>query len=258
MRIVAIVMVRNGVDYVENCITHLLSNNIEVAIIDHGSDDGTWEACEKYLSHGLCHLSYAEYEGVFSLSKQLVLKQSILNGIVCDWVVHQDIDECLLSSPSFEGDLCSEIKHADDMGFNTLNFDEFVFLPYDLSECSYNQSQFYYFFEPRRPRLMRAWKKSDALSSLNSGGHVLSGCVQLYPSDGVLKHYIFTSQQHAYDKYQSRLFASNELEKGWHRNRVGIDKASFAFPNKSQLQSLSETEGQLSKQNPWKKHYWDI
>ena len=258
MRVVAILMVRNGVHYVDNCIKHLLSNGVEVAVIDHGSVDGTWEACEKYRSHGLCHLSGVEYKGVFSLREQLRLKQEVINDIDCDWVIHQDIDECLLGTSNFDGSFLDEIKHIDSMGYNVMNFNEFVFLPYDFDESNFILSPYYYFFEPSFPRLMRVWKKSYGLSGLRTGGHVLRGEVKRYPFNGILKHYIFTSQQNAYVKYMTRFFDANELNDGWHRNRVGFDESQFTFPDREQLEFLAGNDKKhFCVEHPWAKHYWD-
>ena len=256
MRVVAVITVRNGIDYVEKCITHLINNKIEVAIIDESSTDGTYEICESFLGSGLCKLQRVAYPGFFSLEQQLQVKEKFINSLQTDWVIHHDIDECL-DSPYKDLTLYDSIKKEDEAGYSVINFNEFVFLPYE-EDISFYDSPYYYFFEPFKPRLMRAWKKKENLSSLASGGHLLQGEISLSPTNYVLRHYIFTSQQHAYDKYAKRHFSTAEIKKGWHKNRVDINPDKLKFPDKHKLEKISQNKpGDLSTSNPWEKHYWE-
>ena len=63
MRCVAVILVRNGVDYIERCIKHLIENGIEMAVIDQSSDDGTYEMCQKFMEDGVFLLKRIEYPG---------------------------------------------------------------------------------------------------------------------------------------------------------------------------------------------------
>ncbi len=262
MRCVAIIMVRNGIDYVEHCISHLIKNQIEVAILDQSSNDGTFEVCEKYLGNGVCYLQRIEYPGYFSLKMQLEEKYKLVDGINSDWIIHQDIDECL-DSP-YEGmNLHDSIVQEDRGGYSVVNFNEFVFLPYDSCKLFF-ESKYYYFFEPFFPRLMRAWKKSENLSALKSGGHNLESStgtsLKISPNNYALRHYIFTSQNHAYVKYKARVFSETDIvEHGWHKNRLNIDQSKLKFPDRlllKKMKSFDDIAFDLS--DPWKKHFWDL
>lgn len=253
MRCVAIIVVRNGASYIKNCLNYLFSNGIEVAIIDHESNDGTYELCESFKDDGLCYLGKMPYDGFFSLSDQLKEKQKILANINTDWVIHQDVDECL--APPLLGITLKEgIEKEDSEGYNCINFNEFVFLPYDgffLDSCSY------YYFSPSKLRLMRAWKKTAALSNIETGGHRLKGVLNISPTTYLLRHYIFISQQHAYDKYSIRNFSKQETAKGWHMARIGVPKQKMLFPDKSILKELPHLNSRLfDTSEPWLKHYW--
>ena len=129
MRIVSIIAVRNGADYIEGCLEHLLSNGLEVAVLDQMSNDGTYEICQQFKGDGLCHLSRYEYPGYFSLKEQLLEKQKLIYQLKTDWIVHQDVDE-LLESAVQGINLAETIQYADWGGFNAVNFNEFVFIPY--------------------------------------------------------------------------------------------------------------------------------
>lgn len=253
MKCTAIIMVRNGGLYVDHCLKYLLNQNIDVALIDHGSVDDTYKKALAYKKHGLCLLKKITYDGYFSLTDQLKLKYELLSLIDSDWVIHQDIDEVLHSS--YQYSLLEAINRADEDGYNVVNFDEMVFLPY--GQKSFYQSKYYYYFSPFFPRLMRVWKKNTHLSALNSGGHVFEGNVKLSPDNGVLRHYIFTSQEHALEKYEKRIFLQNELNKGWHNNRINIALDALKFPAKSKLSCLSDSSSlDFDYSNPFKKHYW--
>ena len=258
MRVVAVITVRNGIDYVKQCITHLIKNKIEVAIIDESSTDGSYEVCETFLGSGLCELQRVDYPGFFSLERQLQVKQELIDNLQTDWVIHHDIDECL-DPPSTEfASLYESMLKEDKEGYSVINFNEFVFLPYEEYSSFYN-SPYYYFFEPFKPRLMRAWKKDKNLSSLKSGGHLLQGEGDLSPAYHNLRHYMFTSQQHAFDKYSKRTFNEAELGKGWRKNRVGISRESLIFPEKESLEVVKNNcFDELSTNKPWQQHYWEI
>lgn len=256
MRCIAVIMVHNGVEYVDRCIQHLSLHQVDAAILDHGSTDGTYERCLRYVGAGVCHVGRVPYRGIFSLAEQLQWKQALLAQLDTDWVIHQDIDECL-EPPAPFNTLLEWVVGADGQGFDALNFNEFVFIPHDSPTLPYHQAVHYYFFQPFAPRLMRAWKKGRPFSNLATGGHRLSGDVCLFPQAGHLRHYIFTDQAHAYRKYADRQFAADELGKGWHRNRVGIPLACWSFPAKNRLECLpSAASRDFFTGRPWKKHYW--
>lgn len=261
MRCIAIIMIHNGLPYVDRCLRHLFAQGIEVAILDHGSTDGTYERCMSDLGGGICHLSRVPYDGLFALSDQLRRKHELMEKLEADWIIHQDIDECLEAVSPFEK-LPDLMVHADQLGFNALNFDEFVFLPLGLTgiqDCY--ESRYYYFFQPSvLPRLMRAWKKDGSIiSNVETGGHVLSGDVKLFPCPGYLRHYLFVDQEHAYQKYANRQFSDDELAKGWHQRRINITPSTLLFPDKSELECLPHSKSRrFCTSRPWKKHYWQL
>jgi len=154
------------------------------------------------------------------------------------------------------------IARVDRAGDNVINFDEFVFLPTDVAfdgdARDFQPVLSYYFFEPEPHRLMRAWKRSTGFSGQHSGGHRLSGeGIRIAPQNFVLRHYIFRDQQHAFDKYTSRVFAEDELARGWHFNRVNQPPELFRFPPAHELERLIyPASAYFSRGRPRRKHYW--
>jgi hypothetical protein len=160
-------------------------------------------------------------------------------------------------------------KAADLGGYNTINFNEFVFIPepkQDYTHIDYRlKMKSYYFFQPRYPRLQRMWQRESMLTSLNHGGHILSGnTVSLFPVDGVLRHYIALSEEQALAKYVGRIFAHTDLQRGWHTNRLTITETKIrrffeSFSNyQSKIKTLENTSTlQLDGSDPQNRHFWD-
>jgi hypothetical protein len=145
-----------------------------------------------------------------------------------------------------------------------INFDEFVFLP-EPGKDYFNRNYYcemlqYYFFEPYGNRLNRAWKKDARITNCNSGGHRLSGATLKFPPfNHLLRHYIVLSAEHAKKKYLHRTFDINEIEKGWHGNRLNFTYENLELPDESQfLFRLGKYDSRpLFKENPSKRHFWE-
>ncbi len=268
MNILAVVAARNEISHIRRCIECLVANGLEVAIIDHASTDGTREVAESYLGNGVLQIKDLAWEGHFSLEKQLMTKAEIYDNSSHPWLAHFDADEWPLPGGSFKH-LAEMAKTADLSGHNVINFNEFVFIPepeQDYAQVDYGlQMRSYYFFQPSYPRLQRMWQRESMLSSLNHGGHILAGSpVNLFPVDGVLRHYIALSEEQALAKYVGRIFAHSDLRRGWHANRITITEAKIrrffeSYSNYlSQIKILDNTSTfQLDDSNPQSRHFWD-
>jgi hypothetical protein len=114
------------------------------------------------------------------------------------------------------------IDRVGNSGADVLNFDEFVMLPlrenYVRDVSGPQPIHDYYFFEPTPKRLMRVWRPGRDFSKAETGGHQIKGATVASESL-VLRHYLFRNQQHAYEKYSTRIFDSSELAGGWHGDR---------------------------------------
>src|SRR5581483_12245509 len=155
MRVVAILCVRNEEQQIASTLSDLISEGLEIIMIDHDSRDATRERAAQFLGKGLRQINHLPWQGRFSLHQQLEEKQRIIVGLTDDWIVHVDADEWLTSySPGetlFEG-----IQRVDRAGYNCIHFNEFVFLPAaDDSTVSGNRRMHtrYYFYQPEYPFL---------------------------------------------------------------------------------------------------------
>lgn len=264
MRIVAVMACRNEADFLPTCLHHLVQNGIDFAIVDNDSTDGSLDIAHSadFRSH-LVGLKRIPYNGVFELEPLLTAKMELAESVDSDWAMNICPDEIL--HPNRAGlSLTTEVEFFDKSGFNVVNFDEFVFLPvvepWTSGLRDWPASRHYYFFEPKRFRQMRLWKKGLGFSMIRHGGHRLDGDnLRFAPESLVLRHYIFRDQAHAYEKFTTRHFSAQELARGWHRNRHGIPKENYAFPAPDTLKILESPESfAFNRSAPQKKHYWDF
>src|SRR5207253_6783770 len=123
---------------------------------------------------------------------------------------HVDADEWLCA-PWAGFSLVQAIERVNAEGFNCINFNEMVFVPWpeqDFAGTDYIRCmKTYYFFQTRHPRRMIAWRRDLAAETVRGAGHVIAAeDLRLYPTDFLLRHYIALSLSHACKKYFHRKF----------------------------------------------------
>ncbi|MGH8501285.1 MAG: glycosyltransferase family 2 protein [Gammaproteobacteria bacterium] len=261
MRITAILCVRNEERHLDTTLTHLVSSDIQLAIIDHDSTDATSAIYAKYRKH-IVYEAKLRYTGAFSLTEQLAAKAEAMRNISSDWFIHQDADE-ILQSPRKNENLRDGILRSAREGFNVINFDEFVFIPGGIEDKFayqdfYQEMLLYYFFEPKPRRLMRAWKNEPGTAQAGGGHRLRVSDLSLCPENFILRHYICLSAEHMRSKYASRVYAKEDLDKGWHGKRLNIDFERISLPGNEQLKHLRYADDKMfDKSNPWRKHFWE-
>jgi glycosyltransferase involved in cell wall biosynthesis len=240
----------------------LVNAGVEVVLIDHNSNDGTRELAEQFLGHGLLYIRDLDWEGSFSLTKQLAAKQDVLSRSNHDWIIHCDADEWLVTGERSQS-LLEGLEAAHVSGANIVNFREIVFIPnlekdHNLDE--YPQEMLdYYLFEPFYPRLNRAWRRDARLNNLDSGGHLLCGNGRiLYSKDFILRHYIAISTSQFQHKYRDRFFSQEDISKGWHTNRINIPVDKFSLKQIPQIKRLSHFDScEFDLSEPLSRHFWE-
>lgn len=224
LRVLAIVAARNEAIHIRRCLSNFIEDGIDVVLIDNDSTDNTVEIASEFLERGLVRIERLPWTGSFSMTEVLRAKQRVVASADYDWVIHADPDEWMCSP--IEGQTLYEgIAAADAAGFNCVNFREIVFVPLPgedfYAEDYATRMTTYYLFEPRYPDYMRAWNRPAQFDNVESGGHRLQGeDVKLFPIDFLLCHYIVLSEQHARRKYLDRVYAEEDLSKGWHMRRL--------------------------------------
>ena len=268
MDITAIICIREDDDYVANCLSHLIDNDVHYAIIDNGLSDASREllATSRFRSR-LVDLTELPFTGEFELNRQIETKEEIISRLGADWVIHLDVDEIMESHVDGET-LAEAIARVDAQGWTVVNFEEYVFLPVDEPYRPGPDRQplrCYYYFRPwSGPRLMRARKKDAGLTMVSpagvpfGAGHALfGGEARVAPESFALRHYIVRNQEHALAKYPGRRFASSELDRGWHHSRVGHPAGAYGLPDARALRQLPHADARtFDRSDPKSTHYW--
>ena len=254
---VAIVAIHNGVYYFDRLCKHLRDNNLLLAVIDNGSQDNL-KALVQQNQDLICSYTRLDYDGSFDLTKILQAKENLAMTLDANWIIHMDIDELIFSD--IAGETFSNALHrVDSAGFDAVNFDEFVFLPInyfqDYSINNFHRMQWYYFFEPHQNRLVRAFKKGHK-TKIASGGHNVEGPARVYPANMALRHYMFENKAHVKRKYRDRIYALENISRGFHGNRVMLQNAELSLPSRRLLKRLKKNQWCLDTSLPYKKHFW--
>lgn len=260
--ICAIICVRNEMAYLPSLIDFLARQDVDIVLIDNSSDDGSLEFAQDHVGKEIYSLEQLPYRGEFSLEAQLQKKWEVANKIHHDWILHQDADERLeANDQSMTLRALAELAEAKNC--NTVNFNEFVFLPEKDQDVSKNADflnlRRYYFFEPQKHRLMRLWRRCDHLDNRTSGGHKLSGELRVLPQSHILRHYITLGQNHLEKKYLNRIFGSNDRKKGWHGTRVGLTRTELSLDkiDGNYLSVLPSRDSRnFDRSKPYKTHFW--
>lgn len=259
--IVVLTYVRNEETYLPRYFDYLSTQGVKVAVLDNDSTDRTADICRSYSPDLVIRYQVQPFKGTFDLTAITRELEAMQQTLDADWFVLNSPDEILQSDQPGER-LADSLSRVESHGYNVVNFDEFVFIPENEDACyigrDYLQEmRYYYYFAPSPVRSMRAWKNLPGFR--NPSGHRVKGPgIQLYPGSFVHRHYITLGLEHFRNKYGNRIFAPDDIAKGWHGNRINIDFDRSCFPSTRRLKQLPPGEPALEfdRSDPWPKHFW--
>lgn len=216
----------NEEDIIEESIRKLIQNDISVYLLDNNSTDNTVEKAKRFLGRGLVDIeSVVHYENdkeVYSLKSILLKKEKISRNLNYDWFLNVDADEIRLS-PWPNTKLRSAIEIVDNLGFNLINFRLFNFKLTNLDNESMEFEERMTYFEEAEPfnnLQIKAWKKTDTVNLVETGGHSTSvENPKLFPIRFIHKHYPIRSVEQGTKKIiNERLarFSTEEKNQQWH------------------------------------------
>lgn len=218
INVLAIVPCFNEVDIIKTTIDNLLSQNIDVYVIDNWSTDGTWEELQKYTNIKTERFPEAP-DDQYNWTAILDRIDTIGFTSNYDWLLHVDADE-KIESPISNIFIKDFISIADSMGFDVIDVTHLAFRPVESSVKNNTLSNFWQFSDTFGDRtLQRAWKnKKHSMHLVTYGGHVVPLANKEFPIRLILKHYSLRSPEQAKRKiFKDRLPRFlNERKKGWH------------------------------------------
>jgi len=243
LRIVAIMTIRNEELYLPRVLANLYNQGIEVCLVDNGSTDSSPEIARSFLEKGVARIEQLPYKGFYDLFSILENERKLVKEIDADWFIHHDADEIREAPMPPYKTLYEGIQDVDRMGYNAINFDEFVFLPTSDEEhyegTDYiKEMRYYYLFEPGPLRRVNAWKNLKKPIDLKSwGGHQVNFTDRrIFPGNFIMRHYIALSKVHIIKKYGERVYSKYEVnELGWHKYRIGFRTDRLVFPKKEDI-----------------------
>jgi len=233
MNIVGMLSVFNEADIIEEVIEHLLSQGLDLVVLDNGSTDGSYEICKKFTKKGLITLNQiktSKFE--FPLILRILYDMALTRNP--DWLIRSDQDE-ILESGNKNLTLKEAIEQEDANGNNLIQFDIFEFFSTNndnLKAKSVKEKFQYYSWQ--HDYAYRAWKHVPGVRVENAAGHM-----PIFPEDCkyriseknfVLRHYRFRNQEQAIRNIKFRIIRTEDIPErkaGWYSHFDKISKKQF-------------------------------
>ena len=266
-RVVAVMHVYNERDIIISSLKHLISQGIEIYVVDNWSTDGTYEMVQSLIGRGVVQVERfpnprpAEAHS-FELSNQLKRTEALSKMLDANWFIHYDADE-IRESPWSQLTLRDAIYYVEQCGFNAIDHTVIEFFPVDDSyqpetdTCSYFQ---YYKFSDRQGDFSRinAWKNTGQTISLaHMAGHdVKFDGRRVFPYKFLFRHYRFRTPEQAAIKIRDRQTQTNIRDRlrGWNIMYDHLDASDEQKLFADLCEETKETCNKFDEQEFYKHH----
>lgn len=238
--------VYNEEDIINEVIDKLISNGVEIYILDNGCTDSTINRIQHLVGKGIIDIiNYITIENgkrVFKLQNILNKFELLAQKINYDWYMISDADE-IKYAPWKNLSLNEGIEKVDNMGFNLINFKLFNFIPAESPAKIGNVEQDLKYFTPPDTKSaiqLKCWKKSAHFDIKSYGGHIVQvNNPRVFPIKFINKHYPIRSKAHGVRKIISERisrYSPTEINQGWHSHYNDFEKdfyEKYSKPNNS-------------------------
>jgi len=260
LTITAVIALYDDAPYVDRCFQGMAEQGVQAIVIDNDTLPATREGIARWYKAGVVReIHHLPRSGVMDWSGLLAAKERIINTTDSDWFILWDSDE-LREPPEGFATLREAFAAAGAAGFDTVNFDEFCFVPVTSDEDhaggDYAETlQSYYFFQPLRYQRLNAFRRPKGGVALMEGaGHRVQFPGQrIWTEDCAMRHYLYLSEAHGRSKYGARQFSSRDLDRGWQLERAATTQDNFCLPDPEQL--FQKRPGQpWNRSHPFMRH----
>jgi hypothetical protein len=258
--VVAIIAAYNEADIIEQIVNDLIRQGVHVYFLDDGSTDGTVEAVEPHVGHGVLRIDrLADTDQPvgrdgFAWERILRRKAQLAADLDANWIIHHDADE-FRESPWAGVPLRDAIRRVDARGYNAIDFASLDFWPvHDRFRPGDDVRDAFSFYSPRAPYdrvQIRCWKKTNVVVDLaSSGGHDAQFPGRnVFPLRFILRHYPIRGQAHGERKvFRERRarFLDAERARGWHVQYDGLQEGASFIRDASTLTAYDPDEVRLA------------
>lgn len=250
-RVVAIMAAYNEADVIGAVLEELISQGLEVHLLDNWSTDGTERIASRYLGRGLRKIERFPSSGPqphYELGQTLRRIEQLSESIDADWIVVNDADE-VRRSPWSGLTLRDAIFTADQRGFNAIDYTDLEFEPTDDSFPDGGSLDHFRYFRfgtnPWHFLKINSFKRTGhPVNLVDSGGHeVHFEGRRVFPYKFLLKHYPVRTQQQGERKiFQERKqrWAQEERALGWHVHYDQVQPGDCLIKNPANLIRFDE------------------
>ena len=203
-RCLGICLFYNDDDVVDDGITHLLDNNHDVVVWDHGSSDRTSEIIDKYESHLVARHFLPRSFDFYKLFEHV--SRNVIDNYASqyDWISFPESDE-FLEGPDRQKSYYDHVCDVFESPFDWLEFNNMVFWftdKDDLSEPSPRKRIRHYSIWPNCPPRVYAWR-AKCMNIREFNHNPAEG--EKYPVHFNTCHYQFRSEDQLKKRIAGRL-----------------------------------------------------
>lgn len=235
-KVLAVIHLYNEVDIIKKTTEYLLSEGIDVYLVDNWSEDGSFEVIQ-HLAEINPHRIFIERfpqkhkTDYYDWYHQLERTEQISKELNYDWFIHYDADEMRIS-PWTGVSLKDTIYRIDQLGFNLI---ENTVIEFKLTHTFCNSifmEDVWFDFGHRKGHFeqIKSWKKDNSIDLKNSGGHkAVIDNPRIFPLKILNRHYPLRSVKQAEKKIfydRKPRFLKEKKERGWHGHYDTILKIS--------------------------------
>lgn len=229
---VAFMCVYNEADIIPWTIPHLISQGVNVHIIDNWSTDGSDVIAKGFPIAGYERWPESGPSQYYEWAALLRRVECLAEKSTADWCSLNDADE-IRRSPWTGVTLCDGFRRVQEEGYNAVNHQVYHFPPTDNTYTGDPERHFRFYtlehHDAKMTRNVKSWRNLGQRPTLGlTGGHYAGfDGIKIYPTRFILKHYPMRSSEHAERKVlRERMarYSPQERAQAWHIQYNGISQ----------------------------------
>lgn len=243
-KVLAIMHFYNENDVLQNTIEYLISQDIDLYLVDNWSDDGSYEIAleakkkypERIFMERFPQSGKTQY---YEWYHQLERTEQLACGLEYNWYIHYDADEMRIG-PWKGCTLRQTLYYVDMLGYNLI---ENTVIDHKITRENENifMKDSYFDFGHRVDHFLqgKTWKKTEGIELKSSGGHIAKvDNPNPFPLKILNRHYPLRSVEQAKKKIlidRRPRFEKERKERDWHSHYDKIDLGKDIVVNEREL-----------------------